>query len=188
MVAKQLQNSTRCAHQTTRNRSASPSYRSFRWCLLRFLGTSIVIILCACCPNPPIISDIRDLPQDALRTFAGDQGSRVLLSPGAQSVLDQQFNQVFFSPWHRDRPVHGKGELLERLERFGANLGYGENRQPHDRQWLEHLQQTAALDAFPNAGFAGITTVASDLRELPSHKPHFNDFELPGQGYPFDNL
>jgi hypothetical protein len=152
------------------------------------LGTTLVAILCACCPSPPIISDIRDLPQDATRTFESDQGGRVLLSHAAQAVLDQKFNQIFFAPWHRDRPVHDKGELLERLERFGANLGYGENRQPHGRQWLEHLREAAALDTFPNAGFAGITTVGSDLRELPSHKPHFNDFELPGEGYPFDNL
>ena len=188
MVARQLQDSAHRAHPATPNRSSCPSHSSLRWWLPRFLGTTIVAILCACCPIPPIISDIRDLPQDATRTFESDQGGRVLLCRAAQAVLDQKFNQIFFAPWHRDRPVHDKGELLERLERFGANLGYGENRQPHGRQWLEHLREAAALDTFPNAGFAGITTVASDLRELPSHKPHFNDFDLPGEGYPFDNL
>jgi cell wall-associated NlpC family hydrolase len=187
-AVKQPPNRSRYAHQAIRNRSAPDFLRGFRWWLLACLGATAAAVLGACCPSPPIISDIRDLPQDAYLTFESDQGKRVLLSPGAQAVLDPQFNQVFFAPWHRDRPVHDKGELLERLEKFGVNLGYGENRQPHDRHWLEHLQHVAALDTFPNAGCAGITTVASDLRELPSHKPHFNDFELPGEGYPFDNL
>ena len=156
--------------------------------LLACVVVAVVSGLSGCCVDPPIIRDIRLFPQDAWYYLARDQGETPILSPEDHLAINAQFNQTFFSPWHRDRPAYDQGELLERLERFGANLGYGENKQPHSRQWLEALTQATALETFPNAGFAGITTAACDLRELPSHKPHFNDFERAGEGYPFDNL
>jgi hypothetical protein len=144
--------------------------------------------MAACCVSPPVIRDIQRLPQDASFYLLQDRADRPALNPSAQEAMDERFNRVWFAPWHRIQPAHEKGDLLKRLERFRCNLGFGENKQPHSPQWLEQLEQNVALESFPNAGFAAITLTGANLRELPTHKPHFNAFDLPGEGFPFDNL
>jgi hypothetical protein len=160
----------------------------FGKCLLIFLGAALAFVLSACCGNQPIIRDIQRLPQDASFYLPKDWADRPALDPAAQQALNEHYNQVFFAPWHRDQPAYGKEEMLQRLEKFRGNLGYGENRQPHTRQWLEQLEQDMVLQRYPNAGFAAITSAGTDLRELPTLKPHFNAFDVPGEGYPFDNF
>jgi len=74
--------------------------RIFRACLPWVLGAAVVVVVSACCENRAVIRDLRHFPQDAFRYFDQSQGNRLLLSDGAQSVLDQQFNRHFFSPCH----------------------------------------------------------------------------------------
>jgi hypothetical protein len=156
-------------------------FRAGLWVLL-------ACALAACSVTPPVIRDLQTLPQDASFYLPQDRAERPALGLATHKVLDERFNQVWFAPWHRNQPAYDKGELLERVERFRGNLGFGENKQPHSPQWLEQLEQNVAINNYPNAGFAAITVVAANLRELPTHKPHFNAFDLPGEGFPFDNL
>ncbi len=156
--------------------------------LLAFLLAAFAGTLAVSCARQPIISDIQRLPQDATFYLTKGDTERPLLDSATQLARDEQHNQVYFSPWHRRRPLHDKVELVRRLEKFRDNPGYGENKQPHSRRWVEQLASDMTLETYPNAGFAAITSVSSDLRELPTNKPHFNAFDLPGEGYPFDNF
>jgi cell wall-associated NlpC family hydrolase len=74
------------------------------------------------------------------------------------------------------------------FKKFAAHLGYGENKQRHTRSWLKKLQQNAALDNFPNTGYQAITTRNTNLRVLPTQRPHFSSPEGDSAGWPFDNL
>ncbi len=111
-----------------------------------------------------------------------------MIAPSDLQRLDQKFNRLFFAPWHRsDAPLPEGGVALERFKRYRADPGYGENKLKHGRDWMENLEANADLEKFPNARIKGITIGNTDIRELPTSKPHFN-FDPPSEGYPFDNL
>jgi hypothetical protein len=158
-----------------------------KW-FLTILGATLVALLSACCAGQTTIRDIQRLPQDAAFYLPPERAELPALDAASQQPLDERYNQVLLAPWYRRQPAYGKEVLCQRLERFSGNLGYGENKQPHSGRWMDQLEQEVALATFPNAGFAAITSAATDLRELPTAKPHFNAFDLPGEGYPFDNL
>ena len=68
------------------------------------------------------------------------------------------------------------------------NLGYGENKKKHSAEWLEKLQQNASLENYPNALHLAITTRNTNLRMLPTQRPHFYKPDGDSSGWPFDNL
>jgi cell wall-associated NlpC family hydrolase len=148
----------------------------------------IFLLLSACSHSPEAIKDIRSLPQD--NTFYLDKtySDREMLSPEDHALMDEKFNQVYFAPWHRTRPRYSPEDLLRRLERYRRDPGFGENKRPHTQEWIDQLTHSAHLDTYPNAGFPAITLGPTDLRELPTQRPHFHRFDQAGEGYPFDNL
>ena len=133
-------------------------------------------------------ADRIDLPQDHLLYLKKSLAEQELISPADQQRLDEKFNQSFFAPWHREESRPDKDEALARVKKYRENLGYGENRKKHTKEWIERLAGNANLETFPNTGFRAITTANTDLRELPTHRPHFSSFSQAGEGYPFDHL
>ena len=72
-------------------------------------------------------------------------------------------------------------------------MGYGENFHPYLPTWIQTISTNMNLDQFAaplsfNAAQRGIIVQNTDARILPTRDPHFYNFTLPGQGYPFDNL
>lgn len=74
-----------------------------------------------------------------------------------------------------------------------AQITYGENFRPYDESWIAHIAENMNLAQFqvplsyqPNQ--RAIATQTLMARALPTLDPNFNDPNLPGEGYPFDNL
>lgn len=72
-------------------------------------------------------------------------------------------------------------------------IGYGQNFRPHGVAWMRSIINNVALDQFtlPMAykpERRAIVTRNTSARILPTRDPHFFSYEIPGQGYPFDNL
>ncbi|OQW94226.1 MAG: hypothetical protein BWK79_06950, partial [Beggiatoa sp. IS2] len=134
------------------------------------------------------IKDLRTIAQDATFYLNGHCSSVNALSPEAQKRLDEKFNEKFFAPWQRKESFPTKDSVLQNFEGFSRNLGFGENKRKHNGQWIEHLIELANMYSYPNTNKFAITTRNTSLRVLPTHKPHFNDFNIAGEGYPFDNL
>lgn len=155
-----------------------------------FLALVLILLSLTGCTtsNDKDIRDIRFLPQDA-KSYLPDYGAeRGLVEADRQKQLDQHFNSIFFSPWRRSQPYYDKETIAAKHERFVDNPGYGENRRAHDAQWALNLIHNAGMEDYPNRRSRAITVTNADLRELPTTRPHFNDFRLAGEGYPFDNL
>lgn len=73
-----------------------------------------------------------------------------------------------------------------------AHIGYGENFRPHTLQWINNIKENMNINQFSNltynANSRAIAIANLNARVLPTDSPHFYNFTLPGQGYPFDNL
>ncbi|MEM9254155.1 MAG: SH3 domain-containing protein [Pseudomonadota bacterium] len=69
---------------------------------------------------------------------------------------------------------------------------WGANYRKHSRAWKDQLAGNVNLTQFSTASFAmSRRAIAVDNlpgRALPTRDPHYHDFSLPGEGYPFDNL
>ena len=123
-------------------------------------------------------------PQDLLSYVSTNRGEQDLIPLDYAKLYDKKYNQAFFSPWHLTEIQSGMELARARFQKYTENPGFGEKQRPHPKQWMERLANNANLKDGSPSGFKAITTVDSDLRELPTRKPHFDR----GEGYPFDNL
>jgi cell wall-associated NlpC family hydrolase len=156
---------------------------------LKIILVIVLLTLAGCLKAPETIKDVSDLSQDHV-TYLHDRAKiKDLISPEIQIRLDEDYNIIYFSVWHQRQPFYAlPGRIGLDFKKFAANLGYGENKRKHSRTWLKKLQQNAALDNFPNTGYQAITTRNTNLRTLPTQRPHFSSPEGDSAGWPFDNL
>lgn len=87
-----------------------------------------------------------------------------------------------------------------RVQRYdnsaGSRTTYGENFQPHTREWIRQIEANMALAQIDpdhaawhyDARRRGITVTNALVRQLPTNDPAFFDFREAGEGYPFDAL
>lgn len=73
------------------------------------------------------------------------------------------------------------------------NVGYGQNFHPLPEKWIKTIADNIEMSSFNlpikyRENNRAIVVKNVYARGLPTHDPHFYNFELPGQGYPFDNL
>jgi hypothetical protein len=148
----------------------------------------ILLLLSGCAPGPLLIQDVRTLPQEGRAYLDPETAALPLISSSLQFQMNQKFDSLYFAPWHLETDSVSPNPIRESVAYFKAHPGWGENRLPRDSSWVVSLSVNADTGGFPNAGWSGITTANSDLRALPTNKPVFRDFELPGEGYPFDYL
>ena len=146
------------------------------------------ILMLSCAPGPLLIDDVRNLAQDGKAYLNPEIADVPLISSGLQNQFNQTYDSLFFEPWHYALDSVSIEPLIHFLDYYKTNLGWGENRMPRDSTWIIRLGFNADTSSFPNAGWKGITVANSNLRTLPTNKPIFRDFAIPGEGYPFDYL
>lgn len=111
-----------------------------------------------------------------------------------------------FSPWSEENinEIIQENNIVQKylssiLERFSNKdkspdkIGYGENFRPYAEEWIDKIKQNVNLSQFEGSvkfdlKNRGIMVQNALARALPTLEPHFYQFTLPGQGYPFDNL
>jgi hypothetical protein len=147
-----------------------------------------IFLLWGCFSSHETIRDIRELNQDH-SFYLGTMAPGILtLDPEEQKRMDRNYNSLFFSPWHREKPSCSLADVSVEFEKYSQNRGYGENGRKHTRKWMKKLTDNARLSHYPGMGFSAITIRHSNLRALPTNRPHFNAFKRGGGGYPFDNF
>jgi hypothetical protein len=157
--------------------------RSNQILLLLFL-----LCLSGCTTAPEVIEDIRTLPQDNTFYLDAASANHEAVTPERQRELHEDFMHHFFLPWHQPTPSHTRDSLALEFTKYPNQPGYGENSRKHTREWFNELARNADLETYPNANCKAITVDNSELRLLPTHKPHFSSLKADGTGYPFDNL
>ncbi|MEN6331901.1 MAG: SH3 domain-containing protein [Smithella sp.] len=148
-----------------------------------------VLSLAACLKIPETIKDVSDLEQNHLAYLQDQTKSRDLITLENQNRLAEDYNIIYFSVWHQREPFYALPATIDiDSKRFAANFGYGENKRKHTGDWYKKLLQNAALDNYPNALYRAITVRNTNLRALPTERPHFNKPGGDSDGWPFDNL
>ncbi len=130
--------------------------------------------------------DLKTLPQDPFAYIDKKRANKPLINPELMTLIDKKYNKKFFKPWDRKRAGYRKKDVLWGFRVYSRKTGFGENKQKHPKDWLKKLKQDADLDTYPNFNKKGIIVKNTDLRVLPTEKPFFYDFNLAGEGYPFD--
>jgi cell wall-associated NlpC family hydrolase len=147
----------------------------------------LMVSLFGCLSSPEVIDDISTLPQDSTCYLNSSTAHREVISLENQQERVRDFKHHFFLPWNQSAPSHTRDDLGREFAKCRSKSGYGENGRKITAGWLQLLAQNADLETYPNAGYQGITIDASDLRLLPTAKPHFSSLTNDGTGYPFDN-
>lgn len=154
-----------------------------------FIVILVTLSLTACLKVPETIKDISDLQQNHLAYLPDLAKSRDLITAENQIRLDEDYNTIYFSVWHQREPFYAQSSAVNiDSKKFAANFGFGENKRKHTGDWYKKLLQNAALDNYPNALYPAITTRNTNLRALPSLRPHFSSPDGDSDGWPFDNL
>jgi len=149
-----------------------------------------VLSLTACCLKAPeTIKDVSDLRQNHLAYLPDRTKSTELIPYENQMRLAEDYNIIYFSVWHQREPFYAlTSNVNVDSKKFSANLGFGENKKKHTKDWYNKLIRNAALNNYPNALYPAITVRNTSLRALPTQHPHFYSPDGDSDGWPFDNL
>lgn len=153
------------------------------------LAVVLFLILSGCVDAPDTIRDVRELRQDHASYFTNAAKSETVLSEASQARMEEDYNIIYFSVWRQNSPFHALPDRVQKdFKKYIHKPGYGENKRRHPHSWLKKLQNNASLKNYPNTLSRGITTRNTNLRELPTHAPHFNTPDGDSSAWPFDNL
>jgi len=154
-----------------------------------FAVLPIFFLLAGCLKQADTVKDVSDLRQDHASYLSDTVKTKDIIAAETQSLMDEDYNIIYFSVWHQRQPFHALPErVFFDFKKFSINLGYGENKIKHSKAWIKKLQQNAFLENYPNALYFAITTRNTNLRILPTQGPHFNSSEGDSSSWPFDNL
>jgi len=154
-----------------------------------FISILVAFSLAGCWKAPETIKDVSDLRQNHLAYFNRQAKVKDLITAENQTRLDEDYNIIYFSVWHQREPFYAQTNTVSiDSKKFSVNLGFGENKRKHTKDWYKKLLHNAALDNYPNACYRAITTRNTNLRSLPTQRPHFSSPGGDSDGWPFDNL
>lgn len=157
---------------------------------IRFIVFVILLLsVSGCLKTSETIKDVVELRQDHAAYIDNSVKVKEPFVETAQTRLDEDYNTIYFSVWHQSQPFYA---LPERVNldfiKFAMNPGFGENKLRHSKDWVKKHKLNAALHNYPNARYAAITTRNSNLRSLPTQKPHFDSANGDSGSWPFDNV
>ncbi|MGM0424401.1 MAG: SH3 domain-containing protein [Thermodesulfobacteriota bacterium] len=134
------------------------------------------------------IPDLAELPQDpGCYLEQTPEASNALLDSQGQKQAAQDFLQQWSAPWRADSPPELE-DFVDYARSLEGKRLFGENKRPRQAGWLQRQLYKSNLEGGPSLDQLGIASRNSSLRLLPTHRPAYRDFDLAGQGYPFDLL
>lgn len=147
------------------------------------------LLLTACStttPGSPIM-DLVTLPQDAgaYHDLAPDTP---ILSEQAQDRAYIHFMAEHFGPWHRSQPKYTEDQVFWGLTTYASKQLHGENTLPRTLAWMERMREYSRVPQYPSLNRRAIAVTNTSMRVLPTNQPAFYDFDMAGEGYPFDYM
>jgi hypothetical protein len=168
--------------------------------LIRLFALFLPLALAAAPAGPARIFPLE--PYQALATPWLESGSGdPIFSEPFQARKAAEFQRTWLGPWDPDFVARGftpqvaglEAKVLANLQRdIVEGTGFGPNLRPYGPQWLSRIQaQLPPARDVPFRFHPGRRAMVTDnalVRLLPTLDLYMQHPDLPGQGYPFDNL
>lgn len=152
----------------------------------------LLLVVAGCSHNERLIYDLERYSQNPYDYVDSLKIDTPLCSAETQSKLDSLSLVRYYSCWSDSllSDTTSTRKLLEYYQNQVLSLkrypGYGENKLLRDSTFYDFMQERVNLDGGFNTLAKGIMLQKANIRVLPSNKPYFRNFELAGEGYPFD--
>lgn len=163
--------------------------------LSRFALLCLCVLFSGCARNPLVTPVNVPQPQKAEAYFT--PSNRVLMTTSAQQIAKREYLEKFFAPWDSNRDVYyfdkAKKQSVVKsqratLKQFTLRPQWGDNFHVYPKAWFARMESNMQLSLYPLTNERAIVVKNTALRALPTNEPMFNNYMLPGEGYPFDNL
>ena len=128
------------------------------------------------------LDDIRSLPQD-MGAYSSSLATGAL-TPACQASMAAEFRSRYFSPWSNATPLADPATMVNAMGKQLGQKWYGENRLKVPDATLKALRENCDLGRLPSLNRRAISTVATNMRILPTARPFFKQPD----GFPFDML
>ncbi len=147
------------------------------------------VLLLSCIGKTPTgaIRDVARLPQDFTAYYNAHDAHTPLFEQNTQKSMAQDYLKKHFSPWHQSLPYEPQENVFWGFVHYKTKTIWGENLLPRESGWLEHLEQLADRENYPNCCKPAITIQHTSMRVLPTQQPIFANPTKAGQGFPFDH-
>lgn len=151
---------------------------------------ALFVLLAGCSARQDPAAPVRDLVELQQDTGAYHHLAKdvPLLTEAAQEQSFTYFLAKHFGPWERETATYPAEQVFWPLSSYKGKTLFGENTLPRDPGWLSTMAQSARVDAYPSMARKAIAVTNTSLRSLPTNAPAFLDFQLAGEGYPFDYM
>ncbi len=133
------------------------------------------------------IADVRQYSQNPLDYVnKGSTDKNLTFVKFTKEELITEFDTRYFAPWSLAKPPFDLQQAKWPWQTYGSHNTFKENTRSIEEDWFKQMLLEANFEEFGKVSKAGIVIHVSNMRNFPSDKPVFKDFELAGEGYPFD--
>lgn len=131
------------------------------------------------------IADIRNYSQNPM-DYVDEKEHNVSGTFLTKETLENDFDTRYFSPWSLKQLPIDLQQAKWPWRSYTSENSFQENRQPIKEGWFKLMALEADFEKFGKIGKPGIMIRVTNVRNFPSVRPIFKDFEKAGEGYPFD--
>ncbi len=131
------------------------------------------------------VADVFNYSQNPIDYLSGDTKEYPGEKLSHEEIIND-FDKRYFIPWSLKKPPYALEQIKWPWDSYTSANSFGENQRPLSENWFKLMLLEANFDAYGKISKPGIVIHTSSIRNFPTHKPVFKDFDIAGEGYPFD--
>jgi hypothetical protein len=154
-----------------------------------FLLLILSFVLASCASDIRLTKDLQQISQRPQDYVSANSAQNF---PNLAIKLKQNYLYYYFIPWNKPFLWMDADKIKsiteQALANFFKNPGWNANQNKYDIKFIIKLAANTDLRTYPNLQHRAVTVRATNLRALPTAIPSFKDWDVPGDGFPFDDF
>lgn len=131
------------------------------------------------------IADVRKYSQNPV-DYLKNKDIEVNGTKLTTDTIRADFDTRYFAPWNLQSPPYSAQDIRWPWRSYTAQNSFGANQRPIPDSWFKLMLLESDFDAYGKLSKAGIILRTTDMRNFPSNRPVFKNFDQAGEGFPFD--